>query len=102
MISIISLIFPKICNIYYYQFVFCTKGWGSEFFRGPSSRILQEAAVRVWDQSECQNAWKEKRIILSSMVCAGGEDGIDSCQVIYFMATILRRRDVYNDPMLDW
>ena len=61
---------------------FSTLGWGSEFFRGPSSRILQEAAVRIWDKSECQKAWEGKRTILSSMVCAGGEDGIDSCQVV--------------------
>ena len=83
-------------NIYCHYSIFCTKGWGSEFFRGPSSRILQEAAVRIWDQSECQNAWKGKRTILSSMVCAGGENGIDSCQVIGYILIMFRWTDVYK------
>ena len=60
-------------------------GWGSEFFRGRSSRVLQEAPVRIWSNSQCQTAWKGKRTILSSMVCAGGDNGKDSCQVIRFL-----------------
>ena len=57
--------------------------------------------MRIWDQSECQNAWKGKRTILSSMVCAGGEDGIDSCQVIDYIPIMFKRTNVYN-AQLDW
>ena len=35
------------------------------------------------------------------MVCAGGEDGIDSCQVIDYIPIMFRRTNVYN-AQLDW
>ena len=58
-------------------------GWGSEHFKGPSSLILQEISIRIWDNTKCQDAWGNivNRTFPSTMMCAGGEIGKDSCQV---------------------
>lgn len=57
-------------------------GWGSEYFKGPPLRILQEISIKIWDNIKCQEAWKDitKRTLPSTMLCAGGELGKDACQ----------------------
>lgn len=55
-------------------------GWGSQFFGGPSSDILQEVSVPIWNQENCQNMFVER--IGEYVLCAGAkEGGRDSCQV---------------------
>merc|ERR1712038_446316 len=55
-------------------------GWGSETFRGPSTRILREVNMRVWENSDCQEIFGTLRKIFTTMMCAGGKSGEDTCQ----------------------
>ena len=57
-------------------------GWGSETFRGPSSKVLREVNMRVWENQDCQDVFDNLRTIYSTMMCAGGKSGMDTCQVI--------------------
>ena len=55
-------------------------GWGTIYFGGPTSDTLQEVNVRVWDNQECANNYKQLgRDVLDTMLCAG-ETNRDSCQ----------------------
>ena len=56
-------------------------GWGSDSFRGPSSRIMREVNMRVWENDDCQEVFGNLRKIYSTMMCAGGKFGMDTCQV---------------------
>ncbi|XP_064084517.1 clotting factor G beta subunit-like [Macrobrachium nipponense] len=54
-------------------------GWGTIFSGGPTSNVLQEVVVPVWQQDECTTAYPNK--IFPGMMCAGAkEGGKDSCQ----------------------
>lgn len=58
-------------------------GWGTIYFGGPSSNILQEVTIPIWTNSECAtNYGKLDRKILDTMMCAGNRDfgGQDACQ----------------------
>ena len=58
-------------------------GWGTIYFGGPSSNILQEVTIPIWTNSECAtNYGKLDRKIESTMMCAGNRDfgGQDACQ----------------------
>ena len=59
------------------------KGWGSKYFKGPSSLILQEIAIRIWDNKRCEESWRviANRTFPDTTLCAGGEFSKDSCQV---------------------
>ncbi|KAB7503532.1 Proclotting enzyme, partial [Armadillidium nasatum] len=55
-------------------------GWGTIYYGGPVSSILQEVSIPVWDNNECNNTY-ENNEIFSVMLCAGDkEGGKDSCQ----------------------
>jgi len=55
-------------------------GWGTIYFGGPTSDILQEVNVRVWDPKTCRENYKKLgRNVLDTMLCAG-EMSRDSCQ----------------------
>jgi len=55
-------------------------GWGTIYFGGPTSDILQEVNVRVWDTKDCAANYKKLgRDVLDTMMCAG-DDFKDSCQ----------------------
>ena len=61
-------------------------GWGSEYFTGPASRILQEISISIWDNIRCQKSWRvwfgiDGFNLPDTMLCAGGELGRDTCQV---------------------
>ena len=60
-----------------------TLGWGSEYFKGPSSRVLQEISITVWDNIRCQKSWNRitNFTMPNTMLCAGGDLGKDACQV---------------------
>ncbi|XP_062136285.1 venom protease [Drosophila sulfurigaster albostrigata] len=54
-------------------------GWGTQKFNGAHSKVLMEANLPVWKQSDCQAAMVEH--IPSTVICAGlPEGGQDSCQ----------------------
>ncbi|ALC44773.1 CG9372, partial [Drosophila busckii] len=54
-------------------------GWGTQTFSGPHSKVLMEASLPVWKQTDCQKAMVEH--IPSTVICAGEpEGGQDSCQ----------------------
>ena len=56
-------------------------GWGTIYFGGPTSSVLQEVNVRVWDNKQCAtNYGRLNRKITDTMMCAG-ERGRDACQV---------------------
>jgi len=55
-------------------------GWGTIYFGGPTSSVLQEVNVRVWDNKQCAtNYGRLNRKITDTMMCAG-ERGRDACQ----------------------
>lgn len=54
-------------------------GWGTQFFGGPTSRILMEVTLPIWTKRECQDSFTHQ--IRDSVICAGAhEGGRDSCQ----------------------
>ena len=65
------------------NFIEITLGWGSEYFKGPSSRVLQEISITVWDNIRCQKSWNRitNFTMPNTMLCAGGDLGKDACQV---------------------
>ena len=69
------------------NFEFSITGWGSETFRGPSTRILREVNMRVWENSDCQEIFGTLRKIFTTMMCAGGKSGEDTCQVVNYILT---------------
>ena len=75
-------VFLHVFRIYHLlTFEFSITGWGSETFRGPSTRILREVNMRVWENSDCQEIFGTLRKIFTTMMCAGGKSGEDTCQV---------------------
>ena len=66
------------------------KGWGSKYFKGPSSLILQEISIRIWDNKQCEESWGGivNRTFPNTTLCAGGEFSKDSCQVKCHLRTI--------------
>ena len=47
-------------------------GWGTIYFGGPTSNILQEVNVRVWDNQQCANNYgRLNRKVTDTMLCAG-------------------------------
>jgi len=55
-------------------------GWGTIYFGGPTSSILQEVNVRVWEPKDCKKNYATLgRNVLDTMLCAG-ETNKDSCQ----------------------
>ena len=66
------------------------KGWGSKYFKGPSSLILQEISIRIWDNKRCEESWGVivNRTFPNTTLCAGGEFSKDSCQVKCHLRTI--------------
>ena len=44
--------------------------------------------MRVWKNSDCQEIFGTLRKIYSTMMCAGGKSGMDTCQVINQFQTI--------------
>ena len=57
-------------------------GWGTIYFGGPTSQILQEVDVGIWRNSDCANNYgKLNRDVKDTMLCAGDDGGKDACQV---------------------
>ena len=54
-------------------------GWGDTSFQGKGSTVLLEVELPVITNTECERKMKTK--LISGQMCAGGEEGRDSCQV---------------------
>ena len=68
-------------------------GWGSEYFTGPTSRILKEINIAIWDNIRCQKSWRlwfgiDDINLPDTILCAGGELGKDACQVNMIIISI--------------
>ncbi|XP_076366082.1 proclotting enzyme-like isoform X3 [Tachypleus tridentatus] len=56
-------------------------GWGTTAFNGPSSPVLREVQVPVWEHESCQDAYKNDVNITNVYMCAGfAVGGKDACQ----------------------
>lgn len=55
-------------------------GWGQQYYAGPTSEILLEVAVPVWEQERCVEAFAQ-RITENNLCAAGYEGGKDACLV---------------------
>ncbi|XP_018494399.1 proclotting enzyme [Galendromus occidentalis] len=54
-------------------------GWGYTKYEGKGSNVLKQAAIRIWPENECREAYKKEVDITPEYLCAG--DGKqDSCQ----------------------
>ncbi|EEB15299.1 tripsin, putative [Pediculus humanus corporis] len=53
-------------------------GWGAIEYGGPTSNVLMEVSVPVWNNTKCDNEFVQP--ILETNLCAGGQSGRDSCQ----------------------
>jgi len=55
-------------------------GWGTIYFGGPTSNILQEVNLRVWSNQQCATNYNRlNRKVTDTMLCAG-ERQRDACQ----------------------
>ena len=69
-------------------------GWGTTSFQGSSPDKLLEATVPVVTKETCQTKWPS---VEDGMICAGGEEGTDTCQVrieIYIQLGILNNTKI--------
>ena len=58
-------------------------GWGTIYFGGPTSNLLQEVNVRVWDNAQCAtNYGRLNRKVTDSMLCAGNVLAAESFRVL--------------------
>ncbi|XP_060537059.1 venom protease-like isoform X2 [Cylas formicarius] len=56
-------------------------GWGSLYFNGPSSSILQQVMVPVIDNDNCKRAFMNRTVIDDRIMCAGYlMGGKDACK----------------------
>ena len=49
-------------------------GWGTIYYGGPLSKVLQEVNIRIWDNKNCKDNYKElDKVVTDNMICAGEE-----------------------------
>ena len=68
-------------------------GWGATSFGGASSNVLLEVEVPVVTKETCTTAMADFAAINDGMICAGGVEGKDSCQVS--ISTITTKHQSY-------
>lgn len=55
-------------------------GWGQQYYAGPTSDVLLEVSMPVWEQDKCVEAFVQR--ISDNNLCAAGYEGDkDSCLV---------------------
>lgn len=55
-------------------------GWGRKYYGGPTSEVLLQVKVPVWQQDKCNDAFLQ-RITEKNLCAAAYEGGKDSCLV---------------------
>uniref|UniRef100_A0A224X8C3 Putative trypsin-like proteinase n=1 Tax=Megacormus gertschi TaxID=1843536 RepID=A0A224X8C3_9SCOR len=61
-------------------------GWGKDAYKGGTySNIMKEVIIPVIDNTKCQDLLRKTRLgryykLHDSFICAGGEEGLDSCK----------------------
>lgn len=55
-------------------------GWGQQYYAGPTSEVLLEVSVPVWEQEMCEEAFAQ-RITDNNLCAASYEGGKDACLV---------------------
>ncbi|XP_076311529.1 proclotting enzyme [Tachypleus tridentatus] len=56
-------------------------GWGTTAFNGPSSAVLREVQLPIWEHEACRQAYEKDLNITNVYMCAGFADGgKDACQ----------------------
>lgn len=50
-----------------------------DWFKGIKSQVLLKATLPIVSSNDCLKVYKKKIPITESQICAGGEDGKDSC-----------------------
>ncbi|KAG8283308.1 serine-type endopeptidase activity protein [Homalodisca vitripennis] len=56
-------------------------GWGALFFRGPSTKSLQQVDIDITDEESCKNAYRNERgAVIDNRVLCAGKAGKDACQ----------------------
>ncbi|EQC33795.1 hypothetical protein SDRG_08478 [Saprolegnia diclina VS20] len=61
------------------------RGWGTTSLMSPQSNVLKEVGLKIWSNKDCQAAFTKLNdpsipAVATSMVCAGGVKGEDTCQ----------------------
>ncbi len=65
-------------------------GWGRLSFKGKKSYRLMEADVKIMNNTECKNKWKDK-FSASQMMCVYGHGGSCSvCNIIELRPSLVR------------
>lgn len=67
-------------NVNYTDKMVVVAGWGQQYYAGPTSEVLLEVTMPVWDQKRCVDAFVQR--ISDNNLCAAGYEGDkDSCLV---------------------
>ena len=73
------------------------RGWGATSYGGVSSNVLMELEVPVVTKETCTTAMADFAAINDGMICAGGVEGKDTCQVRHPQLIVISdlRLDMY-------
>ena len=55
-------------------------GWGTIYFGGPTSPVLQEVSIPVWENAECNAAYPNNEVFDKNLCAGDRQGGKDSCQ----------------------
>lgn len=55
-------------------------GWGQQYYAGPTSEVLLQVSVPVWEQEKCIEAFAQ-RITENNLCAASYDGGRDACLV---------------------
>jgi secreted trypsin-like serine protease len=59
--------------------VFSASGWGENIAKGVYSDTKKNLDLRYWTEEKCKKAYKYLELP-GHIVCAGGEQGVDTCR----------------------
>lgn len=69
-------------NIDYTNKTVFVAGWGQQYYAGPTSEVLLEVSMPVWEHKKCIDSFIQR--ISDNNLCAAGYEGDrDACLVIY-------------------
>ncbi|XP_075985841.1 uncharacterized protein LOC142982971 [Anticarsia gemmatalis] len=59
---------------------FIATGWGEIPLKGVYSHVKKIVPLPLWTREACEKAYENKIVLPPSVICAGGEEGIDTCR----------------------